>query len=154
MSVNEIQHGGDHYKTGGVEHWDLVEAFNIPYLEGCASKYVARWRRKNGVEDLKKAQHFLQKRRELMTSCRSLTLLGYIVPFKRTRILSGVPAQYLEQFYSNARLDVHDQYILNLILLRLYDLEAIDMAIFQIGLIVAEHTPGSPEDGGHHSKQG
>jgi hypothetical protein len=31
----------------------------IGYFEGSVIKYVSRWRNKNGVEDLKKARHFL-----------------------------------------------------------------------------------------------
>ncbi len=62
MSANEMQHGGDHYKMGGqCQHWDFVEANGLGYLEGCASKYVSRWRRKNGVEDLQKADHYIMK---------------------------------------------------------------------------------------------
>jgi len=30
-------------------------------MEGQIIKYVSRWRDKNGIEDLKKAQHFLAK---------------------------------------------------------------------------------------------
>ena len=39
-------------------------ANDIPYLEAQIIKYVMRWRSKNGVEDLDKASHFLQKLRE------------------------------------------------------------------------------------------
>jgi hypothetical protein len=33
---------------------------NIPYIEGNVIKYVCRWRKKNGIEDLKKAKHYLE----------------------------------------------------------------------------------------------
>jgi hypothetical protein len=60
--ANEIQHGGDHYKRfKGHEPWDVITAWNLGYLDGTALKYIARWRYKNGIEDLKKAIHFLQK---------------------------------------------------------------------------------------------
>ena len=64
-AANKRQHGGDHYKNGGTEHWDLVERYGIGYLEGCATKYVARWRKKGGVEDLEKALHYVDKLMEL-----------------------------------------------------------------------------------------
>jgi hypothetical protein len=35
-------------------------ANEIPFVEGNVIKYVSRWRDKNGVEDLKKAVHFLE----------------------------------------------------------------------------------------------
>ncbi len=60
MDVNEIQIGGDHYRKQ-YQHWDLVCDTNMPYLLGCATKYVARWQYKNGIEDLQKSLHYLQK---------------------------------------------------------------------------------------------
>lgn len=61
-SVNEIQHGGTHYKKyGDMQPWDVITAWNLGYLDGTALKYIARWKDKNGIEDLKKAIHFLQK---------------------------------------------------------------------------------------------
>lgn len=62
--ANKRQVGGDHYKTG-LEHWDVVELHGIGYLEGCASKYLTRWRKKNGVQDLHKALHYTEKLTEL-----------------------------------------------------------------------------------------
>lgn len=67
-SANERQVGGDHYKRdGSLEHWDLIERSGIGYLEGCATKYVARWRKKGGLQDLEKAEHYVQKLIELYT---------------------------------------------------------------------------------------
>lgn len=60
-SANDIQHGGDHYKGAKFQHWDLMAKCRIGYLEGCATKYASRWRKKNGVEDLKKAIHYVDK---------------------------------------------------------------------------------------------
>lgn len=62
MSANDIQIAGDHYKRfKGCEPWDVITAWELGYLDGTALKYIARWRHKNGVEDIKKAIHFLQK---------------------------------------------------------------------------------------------
>jgi hypothetical protein len=61
-SANDIQHGGNHYKKyGNLQPWDVITEWNLGYLEGTALKYIARWRDKNGIEDLNKAIHFLQK---------------------------------------------------------------------------------------------
>lgn len=65
MSANEIQHGGNHYKAKTIQPWDYIEANDIPFLEGNAIKYLTRWRDKGGLEDLKKAIHYIQKRIEL-----------------------------------------------------------------------------------------
>lgn len=54
------QVGGDHYKGMAIQPVEYVHANGIGYFEGNVIKYVSRWRQKNGVEDLKKAIHFLQ----------------------------------------------------------------------------------------------
>jgi hypothetical protein len=65
MAANNQQVGGTHYKTGGEEHWDRVHRLNLDYFQGQITKYVERWKKKNGVQDLKKARHFLDKYIEL-----------------------------------------------------------------------------------------
>lgn len=60
MAANDRQEGGAHYRTA-IQHWDYVLANGLGYLEGQITKYVTRWRKKNGIEDLKKASHFLDK---------------------------------------------------------------------------------------------
>jgi len=66
MSIeNKVEQvDGDHYQagSGGVQHWDYCVGANVGYLEGCATKYLCRWRKKNGLTDLKKARHFVKKR--------------------------------------------------------------------------------------------
>lgn len=65
MSANDKQHGGTHYKSQVVQVWDFITANNIPYLEGNAIKYLSRWRDKGGIEDLRKALHYVEKLIEL-----------------------------------------------------------------------------------------
>ena len=60
MPANDKQVGGDHYKNK-VQHWDWAASNDLDYFQGSITKYVARWKNKNGLEDLKKAQHFLEK---------------------------------------------------------------------------------------------
>jgi len=62
-SANEKQIGGKHYKTT-IEPWDFVLANNIGFLEGNAIKYIARHKQKNGIEDIDKAIHYLEKLKE------------------------------------------------------------------------------------------
>jgi hypothetical protein len=66
--ANRYQVGGEHYRLipgtcpncgEEVQHWDLYA--RAPYLEGQITKYVTRWQKKNGVEDLLKARHYLAK---------------------------------------------------------------------------------------------
>lgn len=68
MAANEKQIAGDHYKKyGDLQPWDVVIKWNLGYLEGTALKYIARWRDKGGIDDIKKAIHFLEKLVELNT---------------------------------------------------------------------------------------
>lgn len=66
--ANKIQIGGDHYKQdgGAEEHWDRQwRLFGAGYFVGCITKYVERYQKKNGLQDLLKARHFLDKLIEL-----------------------------------------------------------------------------------------
>lgn len=64
--ANTKQVGGSHYQQGGEQHWDRIwRLYGAGYFVGCITKYLERYPRKNGIEDLKKAQHFLQKLIEL-----------------------------------------------------------------------------------------
>lgn len=67
MTANETQVGGGHYKTE-IQHWDWVAVNGLDYFQGQITKYVYRWKKKNGLEDLRKAQHFLNKYIELVES--------------------------------------------------------------------------------------
>lgn len=66
MTANDRQVGGTHYAVpnGGVSHWDYCVEAEVTNLEYAASKYVSRWRKKNGLIDLEKAVHYLEKRIE------------------------------------------------------------------------------------------
>jgi hypothetical protein len=61
IRANEQQVGGAHYAVKAIQPWDFIIANDIGYLEGNIIKYISRWKDKGGVEDLKKAQHYLQK---------------------------------------------------------------------------------------------
>jgi hypothetical protein len=60
MSANDKQISGNHYQTN-VQPWDFIIANNLSYLEGNIVKYISRYKRKNGIDDLLKAQHYLDK---------------------------------------------------------------------------------------------
>lgn len=54
------QVGGDHYKQNEIQPFEYIVSNNIPYPEGNVIKYVTRWRSKGGIDDLKKAKHYLE----------------------------------------------------------------------------------------------
>ena len=50
-----------HYKQGNIEVIDFILDQKFSYLEGNIIKYVSRYKYKNGLEDLKKAQWYLER---------------------------------------------------------------------------------------------
>ena len=48
-------------KNKVIQPWDYIVANDMGYLAGNIIKYVTRYKDKNGVEDLKKARHYLDK---------------------------------------------------------------------------------------------
>ena len=59
--ANDRQVGGAHYKAHRYETWDVILDWNLGYLDGNAVKYLSRWRLKGGLQDLKKARHYIDK---------------------------------------------------------------------------------------------
>ena len=69
MKQDAVQFGGSHYKQfGEIQPWNVIAAWGLGYFDGTVLKYLARWRHKNGLEDLKKARHFIDKLIELESS--------------------------------------------------------------------------------------
>lgn len=59
-SAFDIQYGGSHYKDMAIQPIEFIMANGLGFCEGNAVKYVTRWKSKGGIEDLKKAIHYLQ----------------------------------------------------------------------------------------------
>ena len=59
MSAFDTQIGGDHYAKLRIQPAEYCHANEIPFIEGSVIKYITRWRDKNGLEDLRKARHFI-----------------------------------------------------------------------------------------------
>lgn len=64
MSALDKQEGGSHYKDMAIQPAKFIMANNIGFCEGNVIKYVCRYQGKNGVEDLKKARHYLDMKIE------------------------------------------------------------------------------------------
>lgn len=61
----DIQEGGDHYKKYPIQPVEFVFKNKIPALEASALKYIIRHSDKNGMNDLRKAKHFIELIAEL-----------------------------------------------------------------------------------------
>lgn len=75
LQANERQEGGTHYQAGAgqcphcggkLQHWDIVHMFGMDYYIGNATKYLFRYALKDGVEGLRKAIHYIDKKIELL----------------------------------------------------------------------------------------
>ena len=60
MKQTDVQVGGTHYKDMKIQPIEFVLANNLDYCQGNIIKYVCRFRHKNGLDDLRKAMHYLE----------------------------------------------------------------------------------------------
>lgn len=60
MKALNTQEGGRHYKDLAIQPVEYIHANGIGYFEGNVIKYVSRWRSKGGIEDLRKARHYIE----------------------------------------------------------------------------------------------
>ena len=58
-TAKKHQVGGRHYADMAIQPFEYIHANGLGFAEGSVIKYVSRWRRKGGIEDLKKAKHFI-----------------------------------------------------------------------------------------------
>lgn len=59
MTEDKIHHP-KHY-TQGIECWDYIVSHEMGYLEGNVIKYITRYKDKDGLNDLLKAQAYLDR---------------------------------------------------------------------------------------------
>lgn len=67
MTAKKEQIGGSHYKNLAIQPVEYCHKNGLGFIESSVVKYVSRWRDKNGLEDLKKARHFLDLLIEMET---------------------------------------------------------------------------------------
>lgn len=54
------QIGGNHYKQFKIQPVEFIHRNNIGFMEGNAIKYLCRYKSKGGIEDLRKAKHYIE----------------------------------------------------------------------------------------------
>ena len=54
------QIGGSHYKTFHIQPYEFISKNNLSFFQGNVIKYVCRYQRKGGAEDIKKIVHYCQ----------------------------------------------------------------------------------------------
>ena len=50
-----------HYKQGSIETIEYILDQKMNYLEGNVVKYISRYKKKNGLEDLHKAKWYIER---------------------------------------------------------------------------------------------
>ncbi len=58
MDISQV--GGNHYERMKIEPIEYILANKLDFCEGNVIKYVSRYKHKNGIQDLKKAKHYLE----------------------------------------------------------------------------------------------
>lgn len=61
----DVQVGGSHYKELRIQPLEFIVKNELDFLQGNVVKYVVRYKVKGGLEDLKKARHYLDLMIEL-----------------------------------------------------------------------------------------
>jgi len=56
----DVQYGGNHYKQFVIQPLEFTVKNNLSFPQGCVVKYVTRFEDKGGLEDLRKAKHYLE----------------------------------------------------------------------------------------------
>jgi hypothetical protein len=97
MTTNDKQVAGSHYKDKAIQPWDYIIQNKIGYMEGCAIKYLSRWRDKGGIDDLRKAVHFIEKLIETETAVEQVKLAeGFAAAGKGNLDMSSRPPAYFQ----------------------------------------------------------
>ena len=59
MTNTDKQVGGDHYAKMKIQPIEFITQNELSYMQGNVIKYICRYKDKNGIEDLKKARHYI-----------------------------------------------------------------------------------------------
>jgi len=54
------QVGGNHYKEFTIQPYEFISKNNLSFFQGNVVKYVCRYLKKNGIEDLEKIIHYCE----------------------------------------------------------------------------------------------
>lgn len=60
--TNPLDHqvGGDHYSKYKIQPVECIQHLGFDFLRGNILKYLVRFQDKNGIEDLRKAKHYVE----------------------------------------------------------------------------------------------
>jgi hypothetical protein len=58
--ASKVQEGGNHYRKYAIQPTEFIHKNGVGFIEGNVIKYIMRYKDKNGLEDLKKAKHYIE----------------------------------------------------------------------------------------------
>ncbi len=64
-SALDKQVGGSHYKNFKIQPIEFITANNLSFIQASIIKYICRYDKKNGKEDIDKAIHYCELLKEL-----------------------------------------------------------------------------------------
>ena len=59
IGAKNRQIGGNHYKDMVIQPTEFIHRNNLSFIQGNVIKYICRYKSKNGIQDLKKAKHYI-----------------------------------------------------------------------------------------------
>ncbi len=54
------QIGGSHYRKFHIQPYEFISKNDLSFFQGCVIKYVCRYKKKNGIQDLEKVIHYCE----------------------------------------------------------------------------------------------
>lgn len=96
--MNENQVGGNHYEALKVEPVRVFAVFNFNWFQGEILKYVSRFQRKNGEQDLGKAIHISQMAVDLKIGDKKKKRIKFAKLVYEKKYLSDLVEDYRKQF--------------------------------------------------------
>lgn len=74
-NASSYQVGGEHYRKKRVQPWTAMESWMTKeefegFLRGNVIKYIARYKDKDGLNDVYKAKHYLERLIELLETSK------------------------------------------------------------------------------------
>jgi len=58
VSALDKQIGGNHYSGFKIQPIEFIVKNKLSFIQGCIIKYICRFEKKNGIEDLEKIKHY------------------------------------------------------------------------------------------------
>ena len=65
LKATDRQVGGKHYKNFKIQPIEFITANNLNFIQGCVIKYICRFDKKNGNQDIDKAIHYCELLKEI-----------------------------------------------------------------------------------------